>query len=356
MQWLERRRSRGAPGLGTLARVSRALRLEGQQLAVFLLIILLAAFFSFLTPGFLSDRSLDNIFRTASMYGIVAVGMTLVIITAGIDLSVASMMALAGVIGAGLLGSAFGAGNPFHLPVLLAIIIALAVTGALGMINGTLISRLNLAPFVVTLGMMSVARGLTFLFGNFVVRKVSGTAVTFSNPVFDWLGAGSIGPIPSQAILFILIALVAALVLRHTHFGRSLFAIGGNIEDARLAGIKTGRSLMAVYAISGLLAGLGGLILTGRLSSAAPLAATGYELNVIMIVVIGGTSLVGGRGSIVGTVLGAILISEIDNGMNLLNVPSFNQFLIKGALLILAVVVDKLYQRRGLRALRLTTA
>jgi ribose/xylose/arabinose/galactoside ABC-type transport system permease subunit len=341
--------------VGTIAGIGRAVHLEGQQLAVFVLIILLAAFFSLLTPGFISARSLDNILRTASMYGIVALGMTLVIITAGIDLSVASLMALAGVVAAGLMGTAFGAANPFHVPVLVALLIALLVTGVLGLVNGTLISRLNLAPFVVTLGMLSVARGLTFIFGNFVVRKVSGTAITFSNPVFDWLGSGTVGPIPSQTALFIVIALAAALVLRYTHFGRSVFAIGGNIEDARLAGIKTSRVLMAVYAISGVLAGLGGLILTGRLSSAAPLAASGYELNVIMIVVIGGTSLVGGRGSILGTVLGAILISEIDNGMNLLNVPSFNQFLIKGTLLVAAVVVDKLYQRRGLRGLRLTT-
>ncbi len=340
----------------TITSVTRALRLEGQQLVVFLLIIVLAAFFSFLTPSFLSDRSLDNVFRTASMYGIVAVGMTLVIITAGIDLSVASLMAFAGALGAGLLGTAFGAANPVHLPITAALMIALLSTTVLGLMNGTLIAKLNLAPFVVTLGMMSVARGLTFLAGNFVVRKTSGTAITFTDPSFDWLGAGTLGPIPSQTALFIVIAIAAAVVLRYTHFGRSLFAVGGNIEDARLAGIRTARVLVAVYAIAGLLAGLSGLILTGRLSSAAPLAATGYELNVIMIVVIGGTSLVGGRGSILGTVLGAILISEIDTGMNLLNVPSFNQFLIKGTLLVLAVVVDKLYQRRGLRALRLTTA
>jgi ribose/xylose/arabinose/galactoside ABC-type transport system permease subunit len=340
----------------SVSSIGSRFRLEGQQLIVFLLIILLAVFFSFLAPSFLSARSLDNILRTAAMYGIVAIGMTLVIITAGIDLSVASLMALAGAVGAGFLGIAYGAANPVHLPVIVALALALLVTAMLGLVDGTLIAKLNLAPFVVTLGMMSLARGLTFVVGNFVIRKTSGTAITFSNPWFDWLGAGTVGPIPSSAALFILIALVAALVLRYTHFGRSLFAIGGNIEDARLAGINTTAVLMAVYAISGLLAGLAGLILTGRLSSAAPLAATGYELNVIMVVVIGGTSLVGGRGSILGTVLGAILISEIDTGMNLLNVPSFNQFLIKGTLLVLAVSVDKLVQRRGLRALRLSAA
>jgi ribose/xylose/arabinose/galactoside ABC-type transport system permease subunit len=331
------------------------LPIQGQQLAVLALIVVLAAFFSALSPAFMSDRSIDNIVRSASMFGIVAVGMMLVIITAGIDLSVGSMMALGGAVGAGLLGTAFGAANPLHLPALLAVFIALLVAGVLGLINGLLIARLNLAAFVVTLGMMSVARGLTYVFGNYVVQKTSGTAITFTNPVFDWLGSGFVGPLPSQVVLFVAIALLTAFVLHNTPFGRSIFAVGGNIDYARLSGIHTERVLMAVYAISGVLAGLGGLILTGRLSSASPLLASGYELNVIMIVVIGGTSLAGGRGSMLGTVLGAILISQIDNGMNLLGVPSFNQFLIKGTLLVLAVVVDRFYQGGSLKALRLRT-
>jgi ribose/xylose/arabinose/galactoside ABC-type transport system permease subunit len=329
------------------------LPIQGQQLAVLALIVVLATFFSALSPAFMSDRSIDNIVRSASMFGIVAVGMMLVIITAGIDLSVGSMMALGGAVGAGLLGTAFGAANPLHVPGLLAVFIALLVAGVLGLINGLLIARLNLAAFVVTLGMMSVARGLTYVFGNYVVQKTSGTAITFSNPAFDWLGSGSVGPVPSQVVLFLAIALLTAFVLHNTPFGRSIFAVGGNIDYARLSGIHTERVLMAVYAISGVLAGLGGLILTGRLSSASPLLASGYELNIIMIVVIGGTSLAGGRGSMLGTVLGAILISQIDNGMNLLGVPSFNQFLIKGTLLVLAVVADRLYQGGGLKALRL---
>jgi ribose/xylose/arabinose/galactoside ABC-type transport system permease subunit len=340
------RRSFAARAIGTLRGV---VRVEGQQLAVFLLIVVLAALFNSLTPTFLSARSLDNLLRTASMYGIVALGVTLVVMTGGIDLSVASLMALGGIIGAGLLGTAFGAANPVHLPVIVAIVIALLVTSGFGLVSGLLITRLNLAPFVVTLGVLSIARGLVFLFGSFVVQKTSGTPITFTDPVFDWLGAGMVGPVPSQMALFLLLAVAVALVLRHTGFGRGVFAVGGNVDYARLAGINTGRILMAVYAISGLLAGLGGLILTGRLSSASPIAATGYELQVITIVVIGGTSLVGGRGSILGTVLAAIVVSQIDNGLNLINFPAFPQFLIKGAVLVAAVVVDKLYSQRATR-------
>ena len=327
----------------------RFVPLQGQQLVVFLLIIALALFFTTLQPAFLSPRSLDNILRTASMFGIAGLGMTLVIIVGGIDLSVGAMMALGGAIGAGLLGIAFSAANPIQLPALAAIAVSMAACGALGALSGFAITRLSLAPFVVTLGMMSVARGLTYLFGAFVVGKVSGTAITFSDAVFDWLGAGSVGPVPSQTLLFLGLALVISLILRYSAWGRGIFAVGGNIECARLAGISIRSVIVPVYAISAALAALAGMILTGRLSSASPLAANGYELNVIMVVVIGGTSMAGGRGSILGTVLGAIVVSEIDNGLNLLNVPSFNQYLVKGTLLVAAVVVDRVYQSRATR-------
>lgn len=334
---------------GALRTLRDALPIRGQQLAVLLLIIGLAALFTYLEPAFLSARSLDNLLRTASMFGIVGLGMTLVIIVGGIDLSVGSMMALGGAVGAGLLGTAFGAANPVQLPAAVAIAIALLVTGLFGALSGIVITRLSLAAFVVTLGMMSVARGATYLFSSFAVQKVSGTAVTFSDPTFDWLGAGNVGPIPAQTAIFVALAVVLAVVLRMSNWGRSVFAVGGSATNARLAGISVARVIIPVFAISGMLAGLGGLILTGRLSSASPLAANGYELNVIMVVVIGGTSLAGGRGSILGTVLGALVISEIDNGLNLLNVPSFNQYLVKGTILVAAVVADKVYQTRAAR-------
>jgi ribose/xylose/arabinose/galactoside ABC-type transport system permease subunit len=333
--------------IATLGSVTRHSPIRGQQLALLLLVVALAIIFTTAQPAYASARSLDNILRTASMFGIAGLGMTLVIITGGIDLSVGSMMALGGAVGAGLLGIAFGAANPVQLPALLAIPIALMVTGLFGATSGTIITRLNLAPFVVTLGMMSIARGATYLFASFAVQKVSGTAITFSDSTFDWLGAGSFGPLPTQAAIFLALALAVAFVLRSTNWGRNVFAVGGNQEDARLAGISISRVIIPVFALSGVLAGLAGLLLTGKLSSASPLAALGYELNVIMVVVIGGTSLAGGRGSVLGTVLGAIVISMLDNGLNMLNVPSFNQYLLKGTILIAAVVADRMLQARA---------
>jgi ribose/xylose/arabinose/galactoside ABC-type transport system permease subunit len=334
---------------------TRRIPVQGQQLALVVLIVVLAVGFSTQAPGFLSPDSLENVLRSASMFGIVGLGMTIVIIgcgsLGGIDLSVGSMMALGGAIGAGLLGTAFTAANPVKLPVFLALAVALAVTGALGACNGLLVSGLKLAPFAVTLGMLSVARGLTYLVVAFAVGQSETAGVTFSNPVFDWLGLGAFGPIPTVAVVFVVLAVLLAFVLRSTPFGRSLFVLGGNAENARLAGINVRRTIVIVFAISGLLAGLGGLILTGRLSSASPLAATGYELDVIMVAVIGGNSLSGGRGSILGTVLGAVLISEIDTGLDLLNVPSFDQYLVKGTILVVAVVMDKVYQARTNRNL-----
>lgn len=344
-----RQREAGKP------RTGRGLPLQGQQLALVLLIAALAAGFVSRAPEFLSPASIENLLRSASMFGIVGLGMTIVIIACGslggIDLSVGSMMALGGAIGAGLLGTAFTAANPVKLPAALAILIALAVTGLLGAISGLLISRLELAPFAVTLGMMSVARGLTYLMVAFAVGTSSSAGITFSDPLFDWFGLTNYGPIPAITVLFGVLAALIAFVLKATPFGRSLYVLGGNAENARLAGINVRRTIVIVFAISGLLAGLGGLILTGRLSSASPLAATGYELEVIMVAVIGGTSLAGGRGSILGTVLAAILVSEINTGLDMMNVPSFNQYLIKGTILVVAVVMDKVYQARTNRNL-----
>jgi ribose/xylose/arabinose/galactoside ABC-type transport system permease subunit len=344
-------RQREARASGT----SRRLPLQGQQLALVIVIVALAAAFSTQAPAFLSPDTAENVLRSASMFGIVGLGMTIVIISCGslggIDLSVGSMMALAGAIGAGLLGTAFTAANPVKLPVVVAMLIALLVTGALGACSGLLISRLKLAPFAVTLGMMSVARGLTYLMVAFAIGKSNTAGITFSDPLFDWFGLGTFGPIPTITVLFVVLAALIAFVLKATAFGRSLFVLGGNAENARLAGINVRRTIVLVFAISGVLAGLGGLILTGRLSSASPLAANGYELEVIMVAVIGGTSLSGGRGSILGTVLAAILVSEIDTGLDLMNVQSFHQYLVKGAILVAAVVMDKVYQARSSRKL-----
>ncbi len=318
----------------------------GHQFIIVFLIALLTIGVYAIKPTFLSAYSIDNILRMASIYGIVALGMTLVIITGGIDLSAGSMMALGAALGAGLLGAAYGAANPIQLAPPVAILVGLTIAGAIGMLNGVAVSRLGITPFVVTLGMMTVARGLTFIFSDFVVQSVPGSAITFSDPLFDWLGAKSWGPIPTVTILFLGLAVVLALMLRHTHFGRAIYAIGGDPEIARLAGISVPNVIVGVYGIMGMLAALGGIVLAGRLSSVSPQMAVGYELDIITIVIVGGASLAGGRGTILGTVLAAVLISVIDNGLNMLNVQSFYQYLVKGSVLLIAVLLDQWQRRR----------
>ncbi|ACP21576.1 putative ribose ABC transporter (plasmid) [Sinorhizobium fredii NGR234] len=317
----------------------------GHQLIIIALIIIVGLAIYWIQPRFLSAYSIDNILRTASIYGIVALGMTLVIITGGIDLSAGSMMALGGALAAGLLGTAFGAANPLSFPPMVAILIALAVAASIGMLNGLAISALGMAPFVVTLGMMTVVRGLTFIFADFTVGSVPGSPITFMDSLFSWLGSGSFGPIPTAAALFLTLAVILSIVLRFTPFGRSIYAIGGDAEIARLAGINVPLVIVGVYALMGMLAGLGGVVQAGRLSSVSPLMGVGYELDIITIVVVGGASLAGGRGTVFGTVLAAILISLIDNGLTMMNVPSFYQYLVKGSVLLAAVILDQWYQR-----------
>jgi ribose/xylose/arabinose/galactoside ABC-type transport system permease subunit len=222
---------------------------------------------------------------------------------------------------------------------------AIAAVGALGAMNGIAVAILGIAPFVVTLGMMTVVRGLTFIFADYVVGTVPGSPITFSHDWFDWLGAGWLGPVPSSTALFLLLALAIALTLRFTAFGRNIYAIGGDAETARLAGINISAVVIAVYTIMGTLAALSGIVLAGRLSSVSPLMATGYELNVITIVVVGGASLAGGRGTILGTVLAALLITMIDSGLDMMNVQSFYQYLVKGTVLLVAVIADQWYRR-----------
>jgi ribose/xylose/arabinose/galactoside ABC-type transport system permease subunit len=250
-------------------------------------------------------------------------------------------MALGGALGAGLLGTAYGAANPIHLPFSAAFLVALLISGAIGFLNGWAITTLNMTPFVVTLGMMTLVRGLTYIYTDFTVRAIPGSPITYSDPGFDWLGSGNLGFLPTQTLIFLVLALMMALMTRFTPFGRDVYAIGGNLEIARLAGINTGRVIIGAYTIMAMLAGLSGIMLAGRLSSVAPSMATGYELNVITIVVVGGASLAGGRGSILGTVLGAFMITMIDSGLDLLNVPSFYQYLVRGTVLLAAVIIDK---------------
>lgn len=318
-----------------------------QQKLLLILLVLMFLGFSALRPEFASARSIDNILRTLSMYGIASMGMTLVILTGGTDLSAGSNMALAGVVGAGLLGRAIGAANPVTLPFPLTMLLALLVCGLVGWVNGYCIARLKIAPFVATLAMMSLSRGMVYVVADYMVQGVSGSPITFMNDGYTLLGHGHVGPVPVQTLLFLAVFLVLYLFLKYTRTGRAIYAVGGNQETARLAGIKPVGIILLCYTLCGMLAGLSGLILVGKLSSAATVAAKGYELDFITAVALGGTGMSGGSGGVVGTLLGAAFLAVMNNGLDMINVPSFYQYLIKGVILVLAVYGDKLLQKRG---------
>ncbi|MBE3559782.1 MAG: ABC transporter permease [Ktedonobacteraceae bacterium] len=295
-------------------------------------LIVICVYLSFASPVFLTIGNLFNIVSQTAVTAIIALGMTFVIITAGIDLSVGSVAALAGVLGVQMM---------VHLgwdwP--LAVIGGTVVGGLAGLANGLLVTRLHLAPFIATLGMMSVARGL--------VNILTGAVAVFGVPdSFRLLGQGMIDGIPIPLITLVVLALLAHLILSRTRLGRYTYAIGSNEEAARLSGIRVGAYLMAVYALQGLLAGFGGMIAMSRVASGQPNFGDGLELDVIAAAVIGGASLFGGQGTILGTLIGAFLMAVIRNGAVLLNIDTFTQSVIIGIIIWLAVVWDQFRRRR----------
>ena len=283
---------------------------------------------------FLSTRNIFNVLRQTSINGILAVGMTFVILTRGIDLSVGSVAALAGMV-AGSLATMQTISMVFSEPLdpLLVVVIGTLVGMACGFVNGTIVARFAVPPFVVTLGMLSAARGLTLLYSD-------GRPIPNLDPGFRYIGTGEIFGVPVPALLFLAVFLIAWLVLTRTSYGRYVYAVGGNEKSARTSGINTKRIILSVYVIGGALAALGGMILAARTGSALPQAGVAYELDAIAAVVIGGTSLSGGVGSVVGTLFGALIIGVINNGLDLLGVESYYQQVIKGAIIVAAVMLD----------------
>ena len=289
--------------------------------------IVLCLGLSLLNEYFLTSGNITNVLRQASINGILAIGLTFVILTGGIDLSVGSLLALCGILGA----SAVTGANPGSPAVAVAIGVGAGL--GLGMVNGVLVAHLRVPAFVATLGMLSVARGLTFISNN-------GMPVPNLSPAFRQLGQGFVAGVPVPVILFALSVLLAWVALRFTIYGRYVYAVGGNERSARTSGINTRRIVFSVYAISGALAGLAGLVLAARTTSALPQAGVSYELDAIAAVVIGGTSLTGGVGSPVGTLFGALIIAVISNGLDLMGVSSYYQQVIKGVIIVLAVLLD----------------
>ncbi len=304
---------------------------------------LLALALMVLVLSVLSDRFLTpdngwNILRQISVNLCLSVGMTLVILSGGIDLSCGAILALAGALAAGLLKNGLaipGTDLLLQFTTSGAILAGLVVGGAAGWVNGFAITRFSLPPFVATLGMFSIARGLTMLW-------TGGFPITGLGDSFGHLGTGAFLGMPMPVWIMLALTAVFVVVTKRTRFGRHLYAVGGNERAARLTGLNVSRIKLAVYTLAGALAGVAGLIVTARLDSAQPNAGLGYELDSIAAVVIGGTSLSGGRGSIWGTVLGCLIIGVLNNGLFLLNVSPFWQQVIKGLVILLAVALDKM--------------
>lgn len=278
----------------------------GPFIGLFLIILII----SILNPGFLSAPNLLNVLRQVSINALIAFGMTFVILTGGIDLSVGAILAFSGAVTATLLSSGM---DP-----ILAILIGLLVGAALGAINGIIIAKGKVAPFIATLATMTIYRGATLMFTD--GRPVSNLG---DSTLFQMLGGGYFFGIPMPAITMMISFVILYLILKKTTFGRRVYAVGGNEEASILSGIKVDRIKIYVYSLTGFLAAIAGVILTSRLNSAQPTAGTMYELDAIAAVVLGGTSLTGGKGWIVGTLIGALIIGVLNNGLNLLGVSSF---------------------------------
>lgn len=293
-------------------------------------LVLLVAVVSILSPSFLSSKNIFNILRQTSINAIIAAGMTFVILTGGIDLSVGSILAISGAVCASLLAS----GQSIAIGVLASIIIGAGV----GFLNGFVISKGKLQPFIATLATMTVLRGLTLVFtdGKPITLGSSDLAINFGK-----IGGGEILSIPTPAIIMILVFAVCAYILKNTKMGRYTYALGSNEEATKLSGLSTDKIKIWVYTISGVLSAIAGIIITSRLYSAQPTAGTGYELDAIAAVVLGGTSLTGGKGKIGGTIIGALIIGVLSNALNILDVSSYYQMMVKGVVILIAVLLDR---------------
>jgi erythritol transport system permease protein len=317
------------------------------ELRAFIALIVLIVVFSFLSDSYLTWDNLVTMTRHVAINAILAIGMLLVILTGGIDLSVGSIVGLAGIVAGVLLGGLdLGFLGVTAFPsVWVVVILALVVGGAVGAINGAVVTRFGVAPFIATLGMLYVARGVALLISGGETYPNLGGSAALGNTGFDFLGSGKILTIPVSIWLMALFAAAAVFLTRFTPFGRWIYAIGGNERAAELAGIKVNMVKRRVYMLSGVCAAMSGLIIASELTSAAPQAGETFELNAIAAVVIGGTSLMGGRGTVRGALIGAFVIGFLADGLVIVGVSTFWQIVIKGTVIVLAVILDQSQQR-----------
>ncbi len=307
-----------------------------QRILAFGALILMFVFFSLASPYFLTGDNVSGILLATAVNGILALGVTFVIVTAGIDLSIGTVMTLSAVMTAVFI-------TFWNLPIVLGVIAGLATGAICGLVNGALIAKLKIPPFIATLGMLNIAKGLSLV--------ISGVKPIYflGAPEFNNIAMGSLIPgvnIPNAVVIMFGAAIVAAIILNKTVLGRYTFALGSNEEATRLSGVNVDRWKIAVYTLTGIFAGLAGVVIASRVNSAQPALGQGYELDAIAAAVIGGTSLSGGEGTILGTVIGALIISTLSNGLRILSVPPEWQTVVTGAIIILAVYLDIVRRRR----------
>ena len=302
-----------------------------RQYGIFVVFIIICLILSFISPQFLTVSNWTIIITQASINALLAFGVTFVIITGGIDLSLGSMVAVTGVTAAML-------AHPNTFPIALPIFAGLLSGLLMGVFNGFIIIKSNIAPFIVTLGTMTIVRGLALILSK-------GRPVSNLSDSFNFIGGGNVLGIPFPIIVLILIFAICSITLKKTLLGRYIYAVGGNEQAARASGINVNQVKMAVYSISGLLAGLAGILLTSRITTGQPNAGASFELDAIAAAVIGGTSTSGGTGTMTGTLVGVLLIGVINNGLDLLNVTSYYQQVVMGIIIIGAVVLDSWNQK-----------
>lgn len=283
------------------------------------------------SESFLTRQNMFNVLRQLSTNLYLACGMTMIIILGGIDLSVGSIIALSGCVAAACVAR-------HGMPIPLALVFGIVIGVVFGMINGVIICKTTIPPFIVTLATMNVARGFAYVYtGGSPVRVVS--------KEWQFIGAGYMGPFPTPVVILLVVLVVTALLMNNTKLGRYIYAVGGNVQAAHFSGISVTKVKFWVYSFSGLMAGLAGVVLASRMYSGQPTAGNGAEMDAIAAVVVGGTSMSGGSGKIGGTIIGALIIGFLNNGLNLLNVNSFWQYVVKGLVILLAVFLDFIRNR-----------
>ncbi len=309
-----------------------------REIGVFAFLLVLAVAMSFLSEYFLTTQNVFNVLRNLSTIGIMAIGVTMVIVTGGIDLSIGSVMAVAGMTTARL---ATVAGiNPW-----LAFSCGVGMGVLMGLTNGLVITRLKVNPFITTMGMMSVGRGLTYLLASGIQGTVASN-IPLKSPSVGYLGAGYIGPVPFPVVEMIILVVIFTLFLNHTVLGRQIYAIGSNEAAARLSGVNTTAVKIFVYTLTGVFTAFGGIMNAGLLSTAMTNTGVGVELDVIAAVVLGGASLSGGEGTIIGAVIGAAIMAVIRNAFVLLKLPQSAQTIVIGVVIVLAVALDQIRKRK----------